>query len=97
MRVAVPITVTPEERATLERWARGRRTPARVVLRAQIVLHAAAGQRHDEIAQALDTDREWGGRWRTRFAQQGLAGSGTPRAPAERPPSRRRCCSAASP
>ena len=74
MRVAVPIVLSPKERPILERWARGRRTPARLVRRAQIVLCAAAGQRNDEIARALDTDRECVGRWRTRFAQQRLAG-----------------------
>jgi len=74
MRVAVPIVVTAEERIILERWARGRRTPARLVLRAQIVLRAAAGRRNDEIARELDTDRECVGRWRRRFAQQRLAG-----------------------
>lgn len=74
MRVAVPIVLTMKEQTTLERWARGRRTPARLVLRARIVLQAAAGRRNDEIARALDTDRECVGRWRTRFAQQRLAG-----------------------
>lgn len=74
MRVAVPIVLSPKERPILERWARGRRTPACLVRRAQIILRAAAGQRNDEIARALDTDRECVGRWRTRFAQQRLAG-----------------------
>ena len=74
MRVAVPIVLTMKEQTTLERWARGRRTPARLVLRARIVLQAAAGRRNDEIARALATDRECVGRWRTRFAQQRLAG-----------------------
>jgi transposase len=74
MRIAVPIVLTAEERTTLERWARGRRTPARLVRRAQIVLRAVAGQRNDEIAAALATDRECVGRWRNRFAQHRLAG-----------------------
>jgi hypothetical protein len=74
MRVAVPIVLTPDERTTLDRWARGRRTPARLVLRARIVLQAAAGRRNDEIAGTLDTDRECVGRWRTRFAAHRLAG-----------------------
>jgi hypothetical protein len=43
MRRAIPITLPADERSTLARWARGPRTPARVVLRAKIVLHAAAG------------------------------------------------------
>jgi len=74
MRVAIPITLTPEEHRTLDRWARGRRTPARLVLRAKIVLRAAAGLQNCAIAEALQTDRECVGRWRTRFAQHRLAG-----------------------
>lgn len=74
MRVAVPIVLSSKERPIVERWARGRRTPVRLVCRAQIILRAAAGQRNDEIARALDTDRECVGRWRTRFAQQRLGG-----------------------
>jgi len=74
MRVAVPIVLTPQERTTLDSWARGRRTPHRLVLRAKIVLRAAAGRRNDEIARDLATDRESVGRWRTRFAQRRLAG-----------------------
>jgi len=74
MRVAVPIVLTPEEQGTLDHWARGRRTPARLVLRARIVLGAAAGRRNDELARELGTDRECVGRWRTRFARQRLAG-----------------------
>ena len=41
MRVAQLLTLTPEQRTTLTRWSRGRSTPARLVLRAKIVLRAA--------------------------------------------------------
>lgn len=74
MRRAIPITLTADERTTLERWARGRRTPARLVLRAKIVLRAAAGHMNTAIATALHTDRECVGRWRTRFAAHRLTG-----------------------
>lgn len=74
MRRALPITLTPAERTTLTRWARGRRTPVRVVLRAKIVLRAAAGLRNKDIAAELHTDRECVGRWRQRFANHRLAG-----------------------
>lgn len=74
MRRAIPITLTADERTTLARWARGRRTPARVVLRAKIVLRAAAGLLNQDIAATLQTDRECVGRWRTRFATHRLAG-----------------------
>lgn len=86
MRVAIPIQLTHEERHMLERWARGRRTPARLVLRAKIVLRAAAGLRNQDIAADLGTDRECVGRWRTRFATQRLAGIERDAARAGRPP-----------
>lgn len=86
MRLAVPIQLTDVERKTLHRWARGRRTPARLVLRATIVLRAAEGLRNKEIAQALATDRECVGRWRTRFVTHRLAGIEQDAPRAGRPP-----------
>jgi transposase len=86
MRVASPIQLTDEERQTLERWARGRRTPARVVLRAKIVVRAAAGALNKDIAAELGTDRECVGRWRRRFAEQRLAGIERDAPRAGRPP-----------
>jgi transposase len=74
MRVAPKITLTDEDRATLERWAKGRSTPARLVLRAQIVLAAATGKENRAIAEELGTDRLLVGKWRKRFAQRGRAG-----------------------
>ena len=43
MRIAQSIMLTDEERDILTRWSRGRSTPARLVLRAKIVLLAASG------------------------------------------------------
>jgi transposase len=74
MRVAPKITLTAEDRQTLERWSRGRSTPARQVLRAHIVLAAADGKENRAIAKALGTNRRLVGKWRKRFAEQGLAG-----------------------
>lgn len=74
MRVAVSITLTKDERVTLQRWARGRRTAARLVLRAKVVLLAAAGRLNKEIAAELGTYPNVVGRWRKRFAEQRLAG-----------------------
>jgi transposase len=58
----------------LQRWSRGRSTPARLVLRAQIVLRAAEGLGNKGIALKLGTDRLLVGKWRKRFADKGLAG-----------------------
>jgi transposase len=66
--------LTDEDRGVLERWSRGRSTPARLVLRAQIVLAAAAGLTNQAIAEQFQTNRLLVGKWRTRFARHGLAG-----------------------
>jgi hypothetical protein len=50
MRVARTIELTDLERNTLTKWSRGRATPARVVLRAKIVLLAADGRLNEIIA-----------------------------------------------
>jgi transposase len=74
MRVAPQIELTEEQSATLKRWSHGRKTPARLVRRAQIVLLAAEGKDNLDIAAELDIERTIVGRWRRRFAEQGLAG-----------------------
>jgi transposase len=62
------------DREVLQRWARGRSTPARLVLRAGIVLAAALGKENITIAEELSTNRLLVGKWRKRFAEKGLAG-----------------------
>ena len=74
MRVAVPITLTESERSELQKFARGRSTPARLVLRAQIVLRAAAGMRNEAIAEELEVQPKTVGLWRKRFAELRIAG-----------------------
>jgi len=74
MRRAIGIVLSQEERVTLERWARGRSTPARLVQRARIVLEAAAGARNIDIARSAGTDRLTVARWRARFAERRLEG-----------------------
>lgn len=74
MRVAVSISLTETERATLTKWSRGRSTPARLVLRAKIVLAAAQGRENIEIAADLGCTRRTVGVWRNRFAELRLNG-----------------------
>jgi transposase len=74
MRIAIVITLSDEERATLTKWARGRSTPARLVQRAKIVLAAAQGRENQDIARALGCTRRTVGTWRNRFAVARLAG-----------------------
>jgi transposase len=68
------VTLSPEQRVELEARARRYTLPYRDVVRAKIVLMAAAGVANDEIAARLDTRREIVSKWRKRFFEQGLAG-----------------------
>jgi DNA-binding NarL/FixJ family response regulator len=74
MRVAPAITLSEEDLKQLRSWSRGRSTPARLVQRAEIVLMAGEGEENIEIARTLGTDRQTVGRWRSRFAREGIAG-----------------------
>ena len=74
MRRAASIELSPEERRALEKWASGRRTPARLVLRARIILLAAQGAENQQIAEQLDTSRQTVGLWRQRYVEQGPSG-----------------------
>jgi hypothetical protein len=53
MRVATPITRSPEERAELDFRSRGRSTPLRLALRACKVLRAVEGRVNQDIAEEL--------------------------------------------
>ena len=74
MRSAPAITLSDSDRMLLERWARGRSTPARLVLRSRIALLAATGMRNRDIARELRCGAKSVSLWRTRFAQQGIKG-----------------------
>jgi transposase len=74
MRVAPKIMVTDEQRKILEGWARGHRTSVRLMQRAKIVLLAAGGRENWQIAADLRMDPGKIGRWRKRFARDGLSG-----------------------
>jgi DNA-binding CsgD family transcriptional regulator len=68
------ITLTAKEREELEALARRYTSPYRDVVRAKIVLYAAAGLRNDEIGARLDTPRQIVSKWRKRFAHERLPG-----------------------
>lgn len=74
MRRAVSIMLTDEERMTLTGWARSRTLPARQVVRARIVLAAAAGRQNQVIADELGLHRDTVAECRKRFAAQRLVG-----------------------
>ncbi len=74
MRVAAEVVLTEEQAAQLKAHARGRRTAARLVLRARIVLLAAEGKQDLEIAATLGIVPRTAARWRARFLTSGVAG-----------------------
>lgn len=74
MRRACEIVLDEHEQATLEKWAKGRVTAARLVVRAKIVLLAAQGLENRAIAARLNVGRDTVATWRQRFFSQRLAG-----------------------
>ncbi len=75
MKVALPILLSDEERQTLSSWSWGRSTPARLVLRAKIILAAAAGVLNKDISEECGTSKPTVAQWRMRFAKLRLAGT----------------------
>ena len=79
------VTLTASERKLLKRWVRTPTAPYRQVLRAKVVLLAAAGHPNAHIAERLQVTGNTVRKWRRRFSQQGLVGlrdrprSGRPR------------------
>ena len=74
MRVAEAITLSPDERIILDRWATGRSFPFRVVQRAQIIRMAADGVLSRVIARTLRISRPTVQLWRQRFLALRLPG-----------------------
>jgi len=68
------IILSREEQSKLDSWARGRRVPLRLVLRAHIIQMAAKGALNHEITEALNVSRPTVQLWRDRFLALRLAG-----------------------
>lgn len=63
-----------DERADLERYARGRTTAQALAFRARIVLGCASGKTNREVARELGTDPGTVGKWRKRFVNARVSG-----------------------
>ena len=68
------LTVTAEERQTLEQWARRPKTAQRLALRANIVLHCAQGLSNLAVAAQLGITSATVCKWRGRFLEDRLDG-----------------------
>lgn len=68
------VTMSAEERDTLERWARRPTTSQALAMRARVVLASAAGQSILDVARAEDISWATAKRWRARFIRKRLDG-----------------------
>lgn len=73
-RPLAPLTLSPTERETLERWVRRPKTAQALAQRAQIVLRAAEGAPNRAIAEELRLTQQTVGKWRARFLERGVDG-----------------------
>jgi transposase len=73
-RPTVEITLTGNERQTLERWARRHSSAQALALRCRIVLACAEGRTDREVASELSVNPVTVSKWRHRFADERLDG-----------------------
>jgi len=65
------LSLTVEQKQTLQSWINARNTPQKIVFRARLILLAGEGHANRQIARTLGTSRPTVVLWRGRFAQEG--------------------------
>ena len=75
--VAAALPMTDDQRGALQQMAVSTSLPHRQVVQARALLWAADGIASDEIGRRCGVDSDAVRRWRSRFAQLGVAGVGT--------------------
>ncbi len=73
-RALAPLTLTADERETLERWIRRRKTAQALAQRAALVMAAADGLSNQDVAAKLRVTPWTVGKWRRRFLARRLDG-----------------------
>lgn len=68
------LTLTSEEKQTLERWSRRHSSAQALALRCRIVLACAEGLSNTAVARRLPATLQTVGKWRSRFLAQRLHG-----------------------
>jgi len=69
-----PLSLTDEERAMLERWARRPTTAQALAQRARIVLGCAADETNTQVTRRLRLSKQTVSKWRSRFLASRLDG-----------------------
>src|SRR5260370_33997062 len=69
-----PVTISSDERETLEGWTRRASTAQAVAQRARVILGCAAGKSNTRVARELRLTKQTVGKWRTRFLTKRLDG-----------------------
>jgi transposase len=84
-RPKAPVVLADQERQTLERWARGRKSADPLAVRSRIILEASTGATNQNVAAKVGVNPATVVKWRQRFVGKGLDGlvdeprSGAPR------------------
>jgi transposase len=68
------LTLTDDERTTLQRWARRAKSSQALALRCRIVLACAEGVSNQAVAERLGVSRPTVTKWRSRFVARRLEG-----------------------
>lgn len=71
---AIPVSLSDQERATLEGWVRSHTIEQRLAFRARVILAAAGGEGSASIGRREGVRLTTVSTWRRRFAEQGIAG-----------------------
>src|SRR6266700_3722507 len=73
-RPVAAVTLTGDERETLQRWARRAKSSQALAQRCRIVLGCADGKTNQQVAAELGIWPQTVGRWRGRFIERRLDG-----------------------
>src|SRR4030042_3856203 len=69
-----PLTLTAEERDTLEHWIRWAKTGQTLAQRCRLIVGCAAGKSNSVVAAEVGVCKHTVGKWRTRFLTHRLDG-----------------------
>ena len=84
-RPKVELTLSDDERATLQRWARRAKSSQVLALRAKIILTCAEGNDNKQTATILRCHEDTVGKWRRRFIGKRLDGLSDEPRPGQKP------------